>query len=195
AVGSECRGRDATEAPDVAVVAPGGGGTGPGDPCLCHRQVPDLGHWDMILRNGPGTLDAVVAGVPAGDRGRPPGEGQGRQVEAVNRPGSGPANPMAPTLGTGVGRLAGPWCGRREQAEGAGLLDGLTAVVCAELVVQVTHVRPDGVHGQVELACDLRRGEVGGQVAQDTGLGLAERLAQARRFDGWCGGPASFVEQ
>src|SRR5262249_62130735 len=120
AVGSECRGRDATEAPDVAVVAPGGGGTGPGDPCLCHRQVPDLGHWDMILRNGPGTLDAVVAGVPAGDRGRPAGEGQGRKVEAVSRAGPGPETPMAPLLGTGLALPPGPCAGRGRAARGPG---------------------------------------------------------------------------
>src|SRR6516162_11569528 len=75
-----------------------------------------------------------------------------------------------------------------EQAEGAGPVDGLVAAVGAELVVEVAHVRPDGVRRQVELVGDLRRGQVGGQVAQDTGLGLAERFAQSSRLAGWCGG-------
>jgi hypothetical protein len=71
-----------------------------------------------------------------------------------------------------------PLRGGREQAESAGPVDGLQAAVGAELVVQVPHVRPDGVHRHVELAGDLRRGKAGLQEAQDAGLGLAERLEQ-----------------
>jgi hypothetical protein len=68
----------------------------------------------------------------------------------------------------------------REQAKSTGPVDGLQAAVGAELVVQVPHVRPDRVHRHIELAGDLRRGKAGLQEAQDAGLGLAERLGQAR---------------
>jgi hypothetical protein len=64
-----------------------------------------------------------------------------------------------------------------------------------ELVVDVTHVRSDGVLRQIELIGDLRHGQVGGQVAQDAGLGLAERLTQALRCGGRDGGPARPGEQ
>ena len=37
--------------------------------------------------------------------------------------------------------VLGPSCGRCEQAERAGLLDGHAAAMRAELLVQVTHVR------------------------------------------------------
>jgi carboxylesterase type B len=69
----------------------------------------------------------------------------------------------------------------REQAKSAGPVEGLQAAVGAELVVQVPHVRPDRVHRHVELAGDLRSGKAGRQEAQDTGLGLAERLGQLPR--------------
>src|SRR5215467_6118797 len=83
--------------------------------------------------------------------------GRARPQSRGGRPGPGTETPMAPMLGTVMACSLGPWSERREQAEGAGLLDGLTAVVCAELVVQVTHVRPDGVHRQRQLTSDLRR--------------------------------------
>jgi len=66
----------------------------------------------------------------------------------------------------------------RKQAKSAGPVEGFQAAVGAELVVQVPHVRPDRVHRDVELAGDLRRGKAGLQEAQDTGLGLADRLGQ-----------------
>jgi len=50
------------------------------------------------------------------------------------------------------------------------------AAVRAELVVQVAHVGLDRVHRKVKLIGDLRCRELGGQVAQDAGLGVAERL-------------------
>jgi len=55
------------------------------------------------------------------------------------------------------------------------------AAVHAELVVQVTHVGLDRVRRQVQLVGDLRGRQLGGQVAQDPGLGVAERLAQPLR--------------
>jgi hypothetical protein len=60
--------------------------------------------------------------------------------------------------------------------------------VSAELLVDVAQVRPDGVRGQVEPLGDLRHGQAGGQVAQDAGLSLAERLAHASCPAGRCGG-------
>jgi hypothetical protein len=61
-------------------------------------------------------------------------------------------------------------------------------VVGAKLLVDVAQVRPDGVRRQVQLLGDLRHGQAGGQVAQDAGLGLAERLAHALRLADRCGG-------
>jgi hypothetical protein len=43
-----------------------------------------------------------------------------------------------------------------EQATSTGPVDGLQAVVGAELVVQGPHVRPDRVHRHIKLAGDLR---------------------------------------
>jgi hypothetical protein len=45
-------------------------------------------------------------------------------------------------------------------------LNGVGAVVRAELFVHVAHMRPDGVNRHGQLAGDLRRGQVGRQVAQ-----------------------------
>ena len=56
------------------------------------------------------------------------------------------------------------------------MLDGLTAAVDAELGVQVAHVGGDGVHRQGQLAGDLLRRQVGGQVTQDASLAVGERL-------------------
>src|SRR5260370_25983467 len=86
--------------------------------------------------------------------------------------------------------VSGPSRGGCEQAEGAGPVDGLVAAVGAELVVKVAHVRPDGGRRQVQLAGDLRHGQVGGQVAQDAGLGPTERFAQAAWLAARPGAPA-----
>jgi hypothetical protein len=59
--------------------------------------------------------------------------------------------------------------------------------VSAELLVDVAQVRPDRVRGQVKLLGDLRHGQTGGQVTQDAGLSLAERLAHASGPAGRCG--------
>ena len=55
------------------------------------------------------------------------------------------------------GPSSGPSRWRCQQAERAGLLDGLVAPVRAELVVDVAHVGLDGVDRQVELVGDLGR--------------------------------------
>src|SRR5580692_3373315 len=73
---------------------------------------------------------------------------------------------------------------RRHQAQSAGKLDGLGAAVRAELFVYVSHVRPDGVHRQVQLPGDLRGRKVGRQVPQHAGLAVAERRVQARWISG-----------
>ena len=74
----------------------------------------------------------------------------------------------------------------REQAKSTGPVDGLQAAVGAELVVQVSHMRPDRVHRHIKLAGDLRRGKAGLQEAQDAGLGLADRVGQVLgRARGW----------
>ena len=72
--------------------------------------------------------------------------------------------------------------GRGEQAEYAGSLDGLAAVVGVELGVEMLEVGLDGVDRHVQLARDFLVGEVGRQVAQDPQFALAERFGQARRL-------------
>lgn len=57
---------------------------------------------------------------------------------------------------------------------GAGLLDGLSPAMRAELRVHIPHMRPDGVDRQRKLVGDLRRGQVGWQEAQN--LASADRL-------------------
>src|SRR4029077_4542898 len=91
-----------------------------------------------------------------------------------------PADPFSCSAGPGrrpetSGRAAG-WS---EQAEGAGSLDRLGATVHAEFGEEVAYVCPDRVHRQGQLAGDLRRGQVGRQVAQHPDLGLAQRIYQA----------------
>src|SRR5260370_17448199 len=73
--------------------------------------------------------------------------------------------------------VSGPSRGGCEQAERAGPVDGLVAAVGAELVVEVAHVRPDGVRRQVELAGDLRHGQVGAHVPPDPALRPPEPFA------------------
>jgi len=68
---------------------------------------------------------------------------------------------------------------RREQAEGAGPLDGLGSAARAELLVQVPLVRLDRVHRQVQLAGDLPRGQVAWQVMQHPGLAVRKPLEAA----------------
>jgi hypothetical protein len=71
-----------------------------------------------------------------------------------------------------------------EQADGPGALHSLLAAVRTELLVQAPQVRPDRVHGQAELGGDLRRGQVGWQVAQHACLAVGDRLAGPVRFGG-----------
>jgi hypothetical protein len=56
--------------------------------------------------------------------------------------------------------------------------------VDVELLVEVTHVRVDGVHRQVQLSGDFLNREAGGQIAQHSNLGLAQRLAEDPRRGG-----------
>ena len=72
-----------------------------------------------------------------------------------------------------------PWCGGREQAQGAGAVHRSMAVVDAELGVQVTHVSADGVDREEQLIGDLGSGEVGRQVAQHPDLAVGELFIQA----------------
>ena len=46
--------------------------------------------------------------------------------------------------------------GRCQQAEDTGARDGVASPVRAELGLQVAHVGPDGIEGDVQLAGDLR---------------------------------------
>ncbi len=75
-------------------------------------------------------------------------------------------------------------CGGREQAQGAGVRDGLRAAVRAELGVQVAHMGLDGVGGDVEFVRDFGCRQVSRKVAQDPDLAFAERL-QRRLWPGW----------
>jgi hypothetical protein len=68
-----------------------------------------------------------------------------------------------------------------QQAEGPGAGDGLGPGVRAELAVQVADVGPDGVVREVQLAGDLGHGQVGGQVAQQPDLAIAQRLQRRLR--------------
>src|SRR5690242_18499618 len=70
------------------------------------------------------------------------------------------------------GRAAG-WS---EQAEGASTRNGLRPAVRAELGEEVANVRPDRVHRQGQLAGNLRRGQIGRQVAEHPDLALAKRI-------------------
>src|ERR1700733_7897631 len=91
-----------------------------------------------------------------------------------------PADPF--TCSAGPGRrqeTSGRAAGWSEQVDTAGALDRLGATVHAELGEEVAYVRPDRVHRQGQLAGDLRRGQVGRQVAQYPDLGLAQRIYQA----------------
>src|SRR5260370_16262744 len=72
--------------------------------------------------------------------------------------------------------VSGPSRGGCEQAERAGPVDGLVAAVGADLAVKVAHVRPDGVRRQVELAGDLRHGQVLGPVPPDPALSPPDRF-------------------
>jgi hypothetical protein len=78
-----------------------------------------------------------------------------------------------------------------QQAEGTGARNGLGAPVCAELGVQVAQVGADGVVRDVQLARDLRRGQVGRQVAEHVQLAVAQRLPRRLRVGGRWGGPVS----
>jgi virginiamycin B lyase len=78
-------------------------------------------------------------------------------------------------------RLPGPSRLSCEQAEGAGLIDGLGPAAGAELGVQVPLVGLDRVHGQVQLAGDLTCGQVGRQVLQHPRLAAGQGLAVAPR--------------
>jgi YVTN family beta-propeller protein len=78
-------------------------------------------------------------------------------------------------------RLPGPSRLPGEQAEGAGLVDGLGPAAGAELGVQVPLVRLDRVHRQVQLAGDLPCRQVGRQVMQHPGLAAGQHLAMASR--------------
>src|SRR6267142_2042101 len=68
--------------------------------------------------------------------------------------------------------------GRCEQSQLASAVDRLGAAVHAELGVDVAHVRLDRAERQVELAADLRGGEVARQEAEHAQLALAQLLAQ-----------------
>ncbi len=70
----------------------------------------------------------------------------------------------------GVTPPCGTALGGGEQAEGAGPLDGLAAAVRVQLVVDVAHVRPDGVHRHRQLPGDLLHGQAGRQVPQHADL-------------------------
>ncbi len=65
---------------------------------------------------------------------------------------------------------------RREQAEGAGTRNGLRPTVRAQLAAHVADMRADCVHRYRQLAGDLRSRQVGRQITQHPGLGLAQRL-------------------
>jgi hypothetical protein len=80
--------------------------------------------------------------------------------------------------------------GGGQQAEGTGARDGLRSAVRAELGVQVAQVGPDGVTRDVQLAGDLRPGQVGRQVAQHPDLAVAQRLRRRPRPGGRRGSPA-----
>jgi hypothetical protein len=58
--------------------------------------------------------------------------------------------------------------------------------VDVELLVEMTHVRADGIRRQVQLPGDFLNREAGGQVPQHPDLGLAQRLAEDPRLGG-CG--------
>ena len=53
-------------------------------------------------------------------------------------------------------------------------------LVDVELLVEMPDVRVDGVHRQVQLRGDFLNREAGGQEAQHSNLGLAQRLADPR---------------
>src|SRR5256886_17152309 len=74
--------------------------------------------------------------------------------------------------------------GRCEQAQLASPVDRLGAAVHAELGVDVAHVCLDRAERQVELAADLRGGEVARQEAEHAQLAFAELLAQLRALSG-----------
>jgi hypothetical protein len=51
-------------------------------------------------------------------------------------------------------------------------------LVDVELLVEMPDVRVDGVHRQVQLGGDFLNREAGGQEAQHSNLGLAQRLVE-----------------
>jgi hypothetical protein len=57
-------------------------------------------------------------------------------------------------------------------------------LVDVELLVEMPDVGLDGVHRQVQLGGDFLNREAGGQEAQHSDLGLAQRLAQDPRLGG-----------
>ena len=85
-----------------------------------------------------------------------------------------------PRLPDSEPRLERP-AGWRQQAELARTVDRFGAAVRVELGVDVAQVRPDRVRRDEQLGGDLGRAKVGGQVADDAELGLAELLAQRAR--------------
>src|SRR6516162_746746 len=118
------------------------------------------------LPSGPGKLDLKPARTTAGGGGLPV-LGRAALIASVT------ASEVR-----AVRACLGPSCGRCEQAERAGLLDGLAAATrrasgtgdaCAS-----GQCSPTRRAGRRSLT---RR--ISGQVPQDPGLGLAERLAQA----------------
>src|SRR3954447_20382286 len=79
---------------------------------------------------------------------------------------------------------------RGEGPKRAGAWPRLPPPVCAELGVEMPHVGPDRVQGEVELTGDLGSGQVGRQVAEHAHLTLREGSAQQLRGVGPpCGCP------